>query len=366
MRNLLLFLTLACLPLFGSTSPRTAVPVGVAGTYGLLPPFINGWEKDGPSRIFEVSKADSAHQAILKELNFTDGEVAAYVRQGRKFAVKAYRFNDATGAFAAYSALRPAAVAEEKFCDRAASHETTVIILCGNAVLLVDLDKVTGMTASEMRSLASQVPRPAGNAALSPTVPRHLPKGATNVRMALGPVGLAQSGTPLPADIIDFSKSAEVAVGSYPSDAGDALLTIAKYPTFALATDRQKAIQAWIQSHPRPAAAEGQPPSIIHLRRVGPLVAVVTGTITEPEALALAEQIPYDVEVTQSEPVYNPKENIGNLVVNMLYLAFIIIAFTLVTGVAFGGFRLLARKYFPGRFVDRPEEVEFIKLDLRD
>ncbi|MEO5935597.1 MAG: hypothetical protein ABIP81_00125, partial [Terriglobales bacterium] len=90
------------------------------------------------------------------------------------------------------------------------------------------------------------------------------------------------------------------------------------------------------------------------------------GYIPEPAARALAEQVPYDVEITPNEPVYNPKDNIGNLVVNMMYLAFIIIGFTLVTGVAFGGIRILAHKFFPGRFIDRPENVEFIKLDLRE
>jgi hypothetical protein len=47
-------------------------------------------------------------------------------------------------------------------------------------------------------------------------------------------------------------------------------------------------------------------------------------------------------------------------------LALIIIAFTAVTGIAFGGVRILLRKWFPNKVIDRPEDVEFIRLDLKD
>ena len=52
--------------------------------------------------------------------------------------------------------------------------------------------------------------------------------------------------------------------------------------------------------------------------------------------------------------------------VQVIYLCFIVVGFAFVISLAFGGFRLFLKKYYPGRFVDRPEDVEFIKLNLRE
>jgi hypothetical protein len=38
----------------------------------------------------------------------------------------------------------------------------------------------------------------------------------------------------------------------------------------------------------------------------------------------------------------------------------------IVVGVGFGGVRILAKRFFPGRVFDRPEEMEFISLHLDD
>jgi hypothetical protein len=181
----------------------------------------------------------------------------------------------------------------------------------------------------------------------------------------VGPAGLSHTEAPLSAEVVDFKKGAEVAVSHFDSLDGPAVLTLIKYPTFALATERQKAIEEFGRSRATPPT-QGAQTETFYTRRIGPIVAVVSGTISAAQARTVAEKIPYDVEVTRNEAVGTQKDNIGNLVVNIVYLCFIMIGFALVTGVAFGGFRILVRRFFPGRFIDRPENVEFIKLDLRD
>ncbi len=333
----------------------------------LLPSAFLGWQRaPGERRGTDPAQADPAQAALLKETGMVSFERASYTRQGRRLDVKAFRFADATGSFAAYSALQNGPLAPEKFCEHAGSSGNRALMACTNLVVEVTYEKVTPMAPAELRSLAAQLPQATGIAALSPSALVYVPKeGVSAVRFALGPAGLTHTGSPLPAEVIDFSKGAEVVVGDLLIEDATALITIVRYPTFALATERQQAFEAWAKTRPA-AAIPAQPTETFYTRRVGPLVAVVSGNIAPPAARAFTEQIPYDVEITPNEPIYNPKDNIGNLVVNMMYLAFIIIGFTFVTGVAFGGFRILSRKFFPGRFVDRPEDVEFIKLDLRD
>ena len=92
---------------------------------------------------------------------------------------------------------------------------------------------------------------------------------------------------------------------------------------------------------------------------------MVMGEIAESDAKSLLSNINYDAEITWSEPTFNgAKDNIGNLVYNDMILAFMIVAFMFVVGIAFGGFRVFMKKFFPGRLVDRPEDVEFIKLNI--
>jgi hypothetical protein len=37
----------------------------------------------------------------------------------------------------------------------------------------------------------------------------------------------------------------------------------------------------------------------------------------------------------------------------------------LILGFAFGGVRIIAKKFYPDRFFDKPEDVEIIQLDLK-
>ena len=45
-------------------------------------------------------------------------------------------------------------------------------------------------------------------------------------------------------------------------------------------------------------------------------------------------------------------------------LAGAVIGFALIAGVAFGGFRVFAKKYIPIPIFDKPEDTELVKLHL--
>jgi hypothetical protein len=75
----------------------------------------------------------------------------------------------------------------------------------------------------------------------------------------------------------------------------------------------------------------------------------------------------YEADVTWNENTYfTKKDNIGNLIVNVLYLCGIIGGLAIVAGLAFGGVRILAKRLWPDRVFDRPEDVELISLHLSE
>jgi len=71
----------------------------------------------------------------------------------------------------------------------------------------------------------------------------------------------------------------------------------------------------------------------------------------------------YEASVTWNVNTYfDKKDNIANLLVNIILLCIIVGAISLAAGVAFGGARVLLRRYFSGK----DEEREFISLDLAE
>jgi hypothetical protein len=75
----------------------------------------------------------------------------------------------------------------------------------------------------------------------------------------------------------------------------------------------------------------------------------------------------YDADVTWNQNTYfTKKDNIANLLVNVIILCGIIGGLAIVAGIAFGGIRVLIRKLLPEQMLHRREEMEFISLHLSE
>ncbi len=145
---------------------------------GLLPPVFNGWATNQQSvkSGADPVAADAADFAVLKEYGFTDFETAFYVRNGRKMQVKAARFNDASGAFGAFTFYVQPQMQAEKIGDRGASNNSRILFFRGNILVDVSLEQVTAMSAADLRALADALPQPHGNISVLPALPGNLPQ----------------------------------------------------------------------------------------------------------------------------------------------------------------------------------------------
>jgi hypothetical protein len=115
------------------------------------------------------------------------------------------------------------------------------------------------------------------------------------------------------------------------------------------------------------AARTGANTAALYARRSGPIVAVVSGPLSQSEAKSLLASVNYDADVTWNENThFTKKDNLANLLVNIIILCGIILGFALVAGLAFGGLRLLAQRLWPNRVFDRPEQIDFISLHLTE
>jgi hypothetical protein len=352
----------ALMVLFAGLLPASAAtPKGKSDS--LLPDAFAGWQMTVPALISaNPAAADKINSELLKEYGFNDFEDASYTRTDRTMRVKAIRFKDASGAYGAFTFYKTPEMQTEKIGDQAASANQRVLFYRGNVLVQVVLDRVTPMSAAELRELAGNIPLATGSARNLPSLPLYLPRPGyvpNTAKYVVGPLGLANIGAPISSDEVEFERGAEVAQGQYNSGRGTATLTLISYPTPQIAGERLRAMDA---AHAQPQVGS----TLFLTKRSGPLLAIVSGAISLREAKSLLASVNYDAEVTWNERTgLSPRDNLGTLLGGIVLLTAIIIGMALVAGIAFGGIRILAKRLFPDRVFDRSRDVEIIELKLR-
>ena len=94
-------------------------------------------------------------------------------------------------------------------------------------------------------------------------------------------------------------------------------------------------------------------------------VAIAAGPLSQSDAQMLLGAVNWKPSLTWNENTYfDKKDNIANLLVNIILLCIIVGAISLAAGVAFGGARVLLRRHFPGPVFGRADQTEFISLHL--
>lgn len=329
----------------------------------LLPERFAGWEKNAASAQAsrEAGAADPANAAVLQEFGFAGFEAATYTRPGRTLKLKAARLRDRSSAYGAFVFYKSAEMLPEQIGDQAASFNEHVLFYRGNILVDATFERATAMSLAELRELAGLLPvapEPQGQ----PPIIDYLPRQSyvkNSVRYVLGPAGLNAVAAPVSAELVDFSKSPEVATARYATSAGQATLTLIYYPTPQIAGERLRAIERALGA----AGGTRSEQDNFAAKRTGPIVALVTGAIPDGEAKSLLASISYDADVTWNEATkLSPRDNPIGLLWGAIQLSGILGAVMLALGLLFGGARLALRRWWPHYSHD---SGEMIRLDLQ-
>lgn len=339
----------------------------------ILPAQFGGWQASGQIKVSaDPAMADPANAALLKEYGFASVESASYLKSdGRKLTIKAARFADASGAYGAFTFYKLPQMLKEEIGDQAASLNEHVLFYRGNILVDAVFTRLSAMSAAELRELSAALPPTPSNAAGLPGLPAYLPRHdyeKNTAKYVMGPLALGAIGAPVSARLVNFEDGAEVALAKYKTSQGDATLMLISYPTPQIAEQRIGLIDAAQKNN---GTQSGSGLSLdngtFYDKRTGPIIAVITGAISDYDAKGLLGAVNYDASVTWNENTYfSKRDNIGNIVVTALILSGIIMLFAVTLGVAFGGTRILVKRFFPNRVFDRPEQMEFISLHLED
>jgi hypothetical protein len=329
----------------------------------ILPSSFAGWNLQGALQTStDTAAADPTNTAILKEYGFTDLASGTFTRDdGRKLTIRAARFADASGAYGAFTYYKQPEMLNEKIGDEGSSLNNRILFYRGNIVVDALFEKLSVMSAAELRDLANVIPLPQGGARNLPPLRTYLPRQTyvkNTAKYIMGPLTLDKLGSPLPVEMVDFAAGAEVVEGTYRGAGGEGTLMLISYPTPQIATDHMHRIE---QAH-QPNAQTGQP-AVVEMgafaqKRSGPLVAVATGTFTQSEAENLVNQVHYDADVTWNENTFfDKKNNVANLL-----LCGALMGITLVAGIAFGGARVAFKRLL--RQQNQGPERDFISLNI--
>jgi hypothetical protein len=270
---------------------------------------------------------DVPDRPLWDEFGLQQAEQAQYEFQARKFTGTAYRLQDSTGALSAFDAQRPADAKTSNIGKLAAEYRDTVILAYGNYLLTF---KGYKPSVGEIDALVQTIPKLEQSPL--PALSGYLPdKGLVpnSERYVTGPVALEKFAPGISPSTAAFHFGAEAQLGTFRVASGEMKLAIFSYPTPQIARER---------------LVDFQRISGAMAKRAGPLVAVVLSPPNADDAERLLAQIRYAPTLTLDEHVPGARDNIGNLVVNIFRLTGLLLVFSLVAGLAFGGFRAILKR----------------------
>ncbi len=282
----------------------------------------------GPYQRISSSKPALADRAVWDEYGLKDSEAATYGDGAQRFQTTAYQLPDSTSAMGAFQWQRPAASHVLKAAPLAAETADGLMVVRGNYLL-----SFTGYkpAVAELEALYMQLKNV--DDTVLPVLPSYLPDKdlvPNSGRYILGPAALQRFDPAIPPSVAAFRYGTEGQTGVFHSPKGDMTLAIFNYPTHQIAMER-------VPEFEKLAGAM--------VKRSGPFVAVVVAPPDRDFAERLLAGVRYQAEITRDEYVPTHRDNIGWLVLSVFVLIGILLAFSIVSGLAVG----LVRTWIYGR-----------------
>jgi len=311
----------------------------------LVPTLLAAVWPDAIGNVPQTSKrpVSVSDRPLWDEYGFQEAETAEYGARPDHFVATAWRFRDPTGAFAAFQWQCPQDAQPSSLSKIAAQTSAGVWFVFGNYLFRFEGWKPSVEELAPMWNtlpLLDQSPLPA--------LTGYLPKEnlvPNSQRFIIGPVSLARFKPLIPPATAAFHFGTEAQTARYKAPAGEIELCLLSYPTPQIARARLEEFRKLPQAM---------------AKRSGPLLAVIFSPSDANEAERILSKVQYQAAITWNEYVPTQRDNIGNLVTTAFVLTGLLLLFAFVSGLAFGGVRLLSRL---ARGKDRPEEP-MIRLNL--
>ena len=247
-----------------------------------------------------------------------------------QFTVTTYRMKDATGGLAAWEWQRSE---NGRPCDFTAfcteDGKRTIVNDENHLIVFEGARPSKAQVEAELKTLSNK------RSSSLPPILTFLPReGLTpnSARYVLGAESLKAFAPELVGANPGLEEAAEAQVASY-RVGGSAPIRMALfyYPTPGMA---------------RAHAATFKRLSKVHVKRSGPLIAIVLSPVSDKQADTLLSRVEYSAKITWNEtPPPSPIKPLYQLLLNIIYLSFILTGICLLAGLMYAGMRIYRRRY---------------------
>lgn len=336
-----------------------------------LPEHFGNWSAAGAAAKIGPESTDKPAEAVavFAEAGFVGGTSRNYSIRSNTLGVTLFRFHDPSGAYSAFTYLRPAGATDSDLAQCAVVTRDRAILQVGNFV--VDVHGLQAAAMSDVRDLVATLGRTADRSPLPP-LRSYLPSRAKNLgseRYVLGPAGFRAAIAALDlgnySDLIDqigFDQGAEAGFATYRTSRGDAAMLLIEYPTPQVASSRQKSLEAL-------APRAGAGPRYF-VRRKSSLLAFVlkpasTRSVAGEAAEALFGEVNYETQITWNEPSFRLTDpNWAAVIVGTILGIGVMAVYAFLGGIGFGAIRVITKRLFPDKVFDRSAQFEILQLGI--
>jgi hypothetical protein len=349
MRNRVLILAVLLAPLCGVTV--------LAASQELLPATLGDWALTrslivGPREIEKLAGEDAA---LMREYGVTGGEQRTYSRGGLSVEVTVFLFADSTTAYGAFSFLRAGAQGQQRSAERE---------LLGNFIL-----EVSGNGLKTQREPLKALRKQLliwSDGAPYPLLAQYLPTDGLvrgSERYLLSAASLARVLPIEQSDWVSFRYGAEALLARYRTNGSETSLLVISYPTPQSAQLKQAELGRWFNVNNTETAPTNRP--VAYVRRILSVLAIAVNTNSQQAAQSLLSQVHYQPNFSWNEPGHVATDTPMLVrIYGILIGTIVLLAFTLVAGVSFGGVRIVVKYLFPGKVFDRAETMQILQLGL--
>jgi hypothetical protein len=328
----------------------------------LLPAHFGNWSGQ-PGPMWVETEAPLNFVDIWKETGRTTGEYCQYAYGGASLSVSLEKYRDPSSAYEMYTALIRPEMHPSTLDQTSAVDGDRLFVLLGSSILQVQ--PAPAISTADLVALVNSVSAHSDKTPLPP-IRTHLPRGFTDgtQRYAEGPAGFRNAMASLKRDEFvnlvseaGFNLDAEAMFAHYGAGKDEAVLLLIEYPTPQLAEQHLRHLEQALSAAAKQAGTT--------IERKGSLLSLVLRPSSAAYGVALRSAVNYETVVTPNEPHQTVTDPPLLTTVAKIFIAtgvFMVIA--VVLGVAFGGVRVLAKIFFPGKIFDRPEQMDVLQLGL--
>jgi hypothetical protein len=336
-------------------------PDGASKAGDLLPAELGQWRAPSGTVLEKFSAAQvnvfasGADSAALNEFGFFGAQRRQYRQGNRTITVEAIRMKDSSAAYGAYTWYRQAGWREEfsvahdpRSFQAAIGLNQAVLQRNGYCLRLLGVlpnHKELALAAAVLPSLENQP---------LPPLAGYLPAAGlvhSSAKYAYGPQVFEHVVPQVPAMAVGFHMGAEAVAAEYRLPGRQPMtLVLAEYPTPQIARNFAKNLGTL------------NLPSV-RMKRTGPLLMIVPDAAQEADAQHLMDQVHYAMDGMWDEKTPSFKEpTFAQMIMSIFELCGILLVFCALSGVVYGGIRVLSRNKNPGHGFEG--DVDFISLNI--